>query len=457
MQCGVLEATKLVEEPQQALKVTLSFSGPQQSEVLNDQNVQLALRGGLAQALALSTSSVTILSLVANGHMRLLTGTSTKVAFKIRPEAEYDGSVQEIWARIFVQKYQFSAYFRASAADLGVLPITQGIQIDNQVLVEQATLYSLPYSYNSSVVPPAPTPPGPPAAAAIPAIPWYDNEIGVTCLFTFLLSAASYGSNWYLRNKATILTRKRGHEKYEKFGDRVATLGPWQWFSGVVMAYSDFVSDCIFAYQRGQDRDLAFYNWSMAFIFIPIIVSAYLWVKYVAQICGKRGPNPKINGKEIQVKEQRHDFVMSNPMVVVQAVVSWTHLELLRLFPWKEPKEEFGGFPSLEIYMMTTATVVFEDVPQFCIQFAFARSKGADAFTVFSLVNTGLSILISLMTKAGLWDDFHDAMRTRAATIGRPRTISSQSQVPDISLRSNPLVVSDKSQLEVQHNPNAHI
>jgi hypothetical protein len=266
------------------------------------------------------------------------------------------------------------------------------------------------------------------------------------------------------------LTRECG---LEKFGDRVATLGPWQWFSGVVMAYSDFVSDCIFAYQRGQDRDLTFYNWSMAFIFIPIIVSAYLWVKYVAQICGK-SQNPTFNGKEIPVKEQRHDFVMSNPMVVVQAVVSWTHLELLRLFPWKKPKEEFGGFPSLEIYMMTTATVVFEDVPQFCIQFAFARSKGADAFTVFSLVNTGLSILISLMTKAGLWDDFHDViqtnfqtMRTRAATIGHPRTISSQSQVPDISLRSNPrpkcrkfhsdpLVVSDKSQLEVQHNLNTH-
>jgi hypothetical protein len=93
----------------------------------------------------------------------------------------------------------------------------------------------------------------------------------------------------------------------------------------------------------------------------------------------------------------------------------------------------------MEIFMITLITVVLEDIPQLIIQYAYAKSSGFDDFTIFSLANTGLSVVYALMTKAGIYIEEIEDYRGRTWTSSGMNKEDPQARHAGTRAMSNPL------------------
>ena len=160
-QCGVPDEVVLVETPKAAVTATLPMTGVSAAELLADANLQLALRGGVAQSLGVNTSFVVIASVTAAARRlsaapptrrhrhRRLSGSGVSVAFEVELATADAGAVAEMAEKVSTQAATFHAFVKASAAELGVLDAVADLVVDAAaVTTEQAVTKTLPAAYD---------------------------------------------------------------------------------------------------------------------------------------------------------------------------------------------------------------------------------------------------------------------------------------------------------------------
>ena len=160
-QCGVPDEVVLVETPKAAVTATLPMTGVSAAELLADANLQLALRGGVAQSLGVNTSFVVIASVTAAArrlssapparrhHRRRMSGSGVSVAFEVELATADAGAVAEMAEKVSTQAATFHAFVKASAAELGVLDAVADLVVDAAaVTTEQAVTKTLPAAYD---------------------------------------------------------------------------------------------------------------------------------------------------------------------------------------------------------------------------------------------------------------------------------------------------------------------
>jgi hypothetical protein len=84
-------------------------------------------------------------------------------------------------------------------------------------------------------------------------------------------------------------------------------------------------------------------------------------------------------------------------------ILSWTNLDVLELYPWREPVERYLGLPSVDVLKSTLASVAFRDVPHLALQAANAALIEHDAWRTsvikLSICFSSLSLLVGVTRK----------------------------------------------------------
>jgi hypothetical protein len=144
----------LVETPKAAVKTAMPMEGISVAELRSDVNLQLALRGGVAESLDVTTDDVQIASMSATTRRRLAVGVSVEFEVAI-PEASV-GAVVAMTEKIAMQATTFDAFIKAEAADLGVLDLVASLVVQAAAITAvQATIKMLPATYVATATLPA--------------------------------------------------------------------------------------------------------------------------------------------------------------------------------------------------------------------------------------------------------------------------------------------------------------
>jgi hypothetical protein len=151
------------------------------------------------------------------------------------------------------------------------------------------------------------------------------------------------------------------------------------------LALIDSVSDVQFSYRIGKTSFHALFWSSTLTTAISFTISA---CAIIAVIVKRKS---YIDGNIII----KHTFVY-----FVLAVLAFSDLELLCFLPWKYKLRSLinvDGFPDRNTVLVTSITIIFENLPQIIIQSVYlAAIDKPDYITIFSLVISGLSSLSKL-------------------------------------------------------------
>jgi hypothetical protein len=149
------------------------------------------------------------------------------------------------------------------------------------------------------------------------------------------------------------------------------------------LALMDTISDIQFAYRISKTKYLNLFWSSIAFSFISISAS------FVAVISLLLKRKPYL---EIILKHTLLYFIL--------AILSLTDLELLCFLPWKYKFRSLvnaDGFPDKQTVLITSLTVILENIPQIAIQSVYLYSiEASDYVTIFSVVISSLSSISKL-------------------------------------------------------------
>jgi hypothetical protein len=148
-QCGVPASVQMVEVPKAAVTTAMPMQGISVEDLAGDVNLQLALRGGVADSLGVETDDVKIASMTATTRRRLSAGV--EVVFEVAIAEASAGAAAEMKAKIETQAETFDTFIKAKAADLGVLDSVATLVVEAAAIsTEQAVTKTLPASFDAT-------------------------------------------------------------------------------------------------------------------------------------------------------------------------------------------------------------------------------------------------------------------------------------------------------------------
>jgi hypothetical protein len=308
--------------------------------------------------------------------------------------------------RVEVQAPHFAAFFKVSAAQLGVLPAVGAATVDQtSITMAHATRMSLPLSYDVTIVPPAPAPeptpestpptppptPAPPTPPPTPPAPSARPEANEFAGYLVLGVGTLVVAGGFVFGVRKI---HQGHPgKYLGIGTFLVLK--------IILTTYDFISDCLFCYLRSYDADPTYFYASLASLVTSCIAGFIVSFVFLGFQCQPaRFVDPQKGTWLSQLDKDLYDPDEYKPFWVAVFLMSCTQLEFLKLLPWKKRPTGYGKFPDRPLLFFTFTTLALEDVPQFIMQVLFSRANGGDATTTLSLAGTALSIVVFGLAKA---------------------------------------------------------
>jgi hypothetical protein len=211
----------------------------------------------------------------------------------------------------------------------------------------------------------------------------------------------------------------------------------------ILLGALDFITDTIFTAELFQKGHLWY-----AYVSLSLLIGSVL-VGVVVVLLLLRSAGAAIAW---------HVVFDSLPFYVSILLISATNLETLWLLPWdikgggvqmQRDLKLYQGFP-LKLFVKGTIAMRFvEDVPQLCLQSAYALEHGAAAATVASLSSSLFDLLFKLMTSAIMLNFGHLAIRRLTATeAGGVAVVGTEQEAQVQTISDNPMVDYENSSKE---------